>query len=226
MRALQEPTARYLYQAGAQFRFLLNPTAEATADESLLDKSGNRDHISTLDRLFRGDGTPIYGHSGQVDPTTPRHSPIFGNNNNGKFGSGSGSNHGGFPRRRLVAGLELCQATFEKDVPYLRLLLQFGCPPDATDYDRRTAAHIACAENCLSAAITLLEFHADFHSQKARDRWGRTPLEEARLHGHNALADAITALVGMNTTSNETLSLGGSSNNGEARFLPENFPCI
>jgi len=95
---------------------------------------------------------------------------------------------------RLLAGLELCQAAFQRDLPYLRLLLQFGCPPDAADYDLRTAAHIALAENCLPAALALLEGGADFLSDRVRDRWGRTPFEEGLRCGHHSLASSIKAL--------------------------------
>ena len=43
--------------------------------------------------------------------------------------------------------MELCVAVYEKDTTYLRCLLDAGSPVNATDYDFRTAAHIACAEN-------------------------------------------------------------------------------
>ena len=37
----------------------------------------------------------------------------------------------------LLAGGELCQAAFRGQLEYLRLLLMFGAPVDACDYDRR-----------------------------------------------------------------------------------------
>lgn len=54
----------------------------------------------------------------------------------------------------------------------MRLLLKFGCSPDACDYDRRTGAHIACADGLLDICIILQEFGADFNF---KDRWGQTP---------------------------------------------------
>lgn len=49
-------------------------------------------------------------------------------------------------RGAIHAGAEMCQTAFAGDDEYLRLLLQFGCPVDAADYDLRTAAHLCCAQ--------------------------------------------------------------------------------
>ena len=77
----------------------------------------------------------------------------------------SGSN-----KNQISAGLELCMAAYEDDLNYLRLLLKFGCPVNASDYDKRTAAHICCAENLLNSALILFEFGADFTSDAVKDR--------------------------------------------------------
>lgn len=45
----------------------------------------------------------------------------------------------------------LCTAVFEGDLPLLRRLLEAGAPPDACDYDKRTALHISAAEGNLAA---------------------------------------------------------------------------
>lgn len=73
-------------------------------------------------------------------------------------------------KNRISAGLELCMAAYEDDLNYLRLLLKFGCPVNASDYDRRTAAHICCAENLLSSVLLLSEYNADFVSDNVKDR--------------------------------------------------------
>ena len=98
-------------------------------------------------------------------------------------------------KSRLLAGLEMCLASYEGDVSYLRLLLRFGCPVNAGDYDGRTAAHICCAENLLPAALVLLEFNADFVSDAVKDRWGNTPLAEAVNHNHLNLVDVLKPLL-------------------------------
>ncbi|BDA49938.1 probable potassium channel AKT2 [Coccomyxa sp. Obi] len=75
----------------------------------------------------------------------------------------------------------LCTCVFEGDLPLLRRLIAAGAPADVGDYDKRTALHIAAAEGN-TAAIRLLveEGGADVH---VKDRWGNTPLDEARRVG-------------------------------------------
>ncbi len=55
-----------------------------------------------------------------------------------------------------VAGL-MCTAVFEGDLVKLRRLLRSGAPPNAADYDKRCALHIAGAEGSLAAIKLLVE---------------------------------------------------------------------
>ena len=55
-----------------------------------------------------------------------------------------------------VAGL-MCTAVFEGDLVKLRRLLRSGAPPNAADYDKRCALHIAGAEGSLAAVKLLVE---------------------------------------------------------------------
>ena len=95
----------------------------------------------------------------------------------------------------VLTAIELCVAVYEVDLSYLRSLLESGCPVNAFDYDYRTAAHICCAENLVQAALILYEHKADFVSDKVKDRWGRTPFEEAENHGHVHLVAILKALI-------------------------------
>ena len=95
------------------------------------------------------------------------------------------------PPGALHAGSEMCQAAFTGDVDYLRRLLRAGASPDSADYDRRTAAHLACAEGLMPVALVLHAAGADFN---AKDRWGRTPLDEADANGHAKLAHVLREL--------------------------------
>ncbi|KAK9810819.1 hypothetical protein WJX73_009788 [Symbiochloris irregularis] len=72
----------------------------------------------------------------------------------------------------------LCEAVFNGDLAFLRRLLRAGAPPGAQDYDARTPLHIAACEGHAAAAGVLVEAGGpDLVTEK--DRWGRTPLDEA-----------------------------------------------
>lgn len=45
----------------------------------------------------------------------------------------------------------LCSAVFKGDIMYMRRLLRCGANPNAVDYDKRTALHIAAADGNLPA---------------------------------------------------------------------------
>jgi ankyrin repeat protein len=45
-----------------------------------------------------------------------------------------------------LAASVLCQAVFDGDILLLKRLLKAGIDPNAADYDKRTAAHIAAGE--------------------------------------------------------------------------------
>jgi ankyrin repeat protein len=175
VRAMQEPSARLLRARGAELGLLMLAPVGAHAGE--------------------GQGP------GAVQET----------------GAGAGASRragsAAAVHNRVPAGAELCHAVFERRHSYLRLLLDFGCSVGAADYDFRTAAHLACAENDLPACLLLHEHGADFwctpqtpssvsslalssSSAKVggRDRWGRSPLEEAEYHGHHELVTVLRAL--------------------------------
>ncbi|GFR43530.1 hypothetical protein Agub_g4626 [Astrephomene gubernaculifera] len=92
----------------------------------------------------------------------------------------------------LTVAAEMCTAVFEGDLVKLRRLLRSGAPPDACDYDQRSALHIAGAEGNLEAVKLLVEEGgADPNFQ---DRWGNTTLDEARRVGAE---DVVAYLEGL-----------------------------
>ncbi|KAI0566278.1 Serine/threonine protein kinase [Gracilaria domingensis] len=56
------------------------------------------------------------------------------------------------------------------------------------DYDRRTPLHIAAAEGHTSICTLLIERGADVN---AKDRWGHTPLWDAKMNGHRNVQELL-----------------------------------
>uniref|UniRef100_A0A383VAB8 Cyclic nucleotide-binding domain-containing protein n=1 Tax=Tetradesmus obliquus TaxID=3088 RepID=A0A383VAB8_TETOB len=84
----------------------------------------------------------------------------------------------------------LCNCVYECNLPLLRRLLRAGAPVDIGDYDKRTALHISAAEgNAVMVRVLVEEGGADMLVQ---DRWGNTPLDEARRVGAAQVVDYLT----------------------------------
>jgi glutaminase len=65
-------------------------------------------------------------------------------------------------------------------------MLKAGLDVDVIDYDRRSALHLCAAEGQKAVMRVLLNHRAD---TTVRDRWGITPSDEARRHGHMEVAE-------------------------------------
>ncbi|KIY97805.1 hypothetical protein MNEG_10157 [Monoraphidium neglectum] len=96
---------------------------------------------------------------------------------------------------QVACAAHLCTAVFEGDVKLLRRLVRAGMPPDSGDYDGRRAAHIAAAESSLAALKVLVEEGGA--SLEVKDRWGLTPLDEARRGGAAAAVAYLERLLGL-----------------------------
>ncbi|CAL5442504.1 unnamed protein product [Camellia sinensis] len=86
------------------------------------------------------------------------------------------------------AGSCLCLAVARRDLEFLRRVLANGINPNARSYDLRTPLHIASAEGLYTIACLLLEAGASVFS---KDRWGNTPLDEARIGGDKNLVKLL-----------------------------------
>ena len=87
--------------------------------------------------------------------------------------------------------IELLFAAFENDVPGIRQLVAKSIPVHAGDYDLRTALHLAAAEGSLQAVKYLVE-HG--HPLNVRDRWGATPLDEAKREKRDSVVKYLSSL--------------------------------
>ncbi|XP_078172297.1 potassium channel KOR2-like [Carex rostrata] len=86
------------------------------------------------------------------------------------------------------AGNYLCKVVTESKLEMLRRLLEFGVDPNSKNYDLRTPLHVAAAEGLHLVASVLIEFGADVLS---KDRWGNTPLDEAKRCGSKPLLEIL-----------------------------------
>ncbi|KAF6175132.1 hypothetical protein GIB67_022813 [Kingdonia uniflora] len=68
--------------------------------------------------------------------------------------------------------------------------IEKGVSPNFADYDKRTALHLASCEGWIEIVDLLLERGADVDYQ---DRWGRTPLSDARSFGHEDICKLLEA---------------------------------
>ena len=98
---------------------------------------------------------------------------------------GSGAMHSFDPN---TAAQKMCEAAKSNDVEDLKRLGLCGIEPNITDYDQRTALHIAAAEGHLDACKVLLLLGAE---PLQTDRWGHTPLADAESAGHTHVAEFL-----------------------------------
>lgn len=79
----------------------------------------------------------------------------------------------------------MCRLVYEGDLKLLRRLLMAQVDVNVGDYDLRTPLHIAASEGNLPAVeLLIVEGNAD---AMVHDRWGQTPLDEARRVGASAV---------------------------------------
>lgn len=84
---------------------------------------------------------------------------------------------------------EMCILAGKGDIEGLSRLINAGVDVNSSDYDGRTALHIAVASGQVEVVKMLLDRHADFN---IRDRMGGTPLDDAMRNGNDEIKRALT----------------------------------
>jgi ankyrin repeat protein len=116
-------------------------------------------------------------------------------------------------------GHELCRVVASGNKELLGLLLKAGADPAAEDYDKRTALHLAACEGDVMMTRLVMEYAecanppATLRLLRATDRWGNTPIDEARNAGHAAITRLFAEhkLPSSGTTGQQAGRLGGRS---------------
>nr|XP_043633868.1 potassium channel SKOR-like [Erigeron canadensis] len=85
-------------------------------------------------------------------------------------------------------GSFLCSYVAKGDIDFIRRILSNGIDPNSIDYDFRTPLHVATSQGSYLIAKLLVEAGA---SVQLKDRWGNTPINEARLSGNNTLIKLV-----------------------------------
>lgn len=80
--------------------------------------------------------------------------------------------------------VNLIYAASSGDLRELNRLEVLGVQLDQADYDGRTALHLAASENQLEVARFLIKRDVDL---EPKDRWGNTPLDDAKREGHQEI---------------------------------------
>jgi ankyrin repeat protein len=93
--------------------------------------------------------------------------------------------------KESMAASVLCQAVFDGDILFLKRLLRANIQINASDYDKRTAAHIAAAEGNVAALRVLFERGADLTLE---DRWKNTVRDEAGKANSGKLTEYLTTI--------------------------------
>ena len=84
----------------------------------------------------------------------------------------------------------LCNTVFEGDLKLLLRYLRAGADVNAVDYDGRSALHVAASKGNVPAVEVLVSEGANM---KLKDRWGNTPIDDARRVGAKAVEAFLKA---------------------------------
>ena len=75
------------------------------------------------------------------------------------------------------------------DITEVRKNIALGADVNKSDYDNRTALHLAAAEGQEDIVKYLINRGADVNK---KDRWGRLPLDDAKIDNHDSIVEILS----------------------------------
>mmetsp|Transcript_8783 Transcript_8783/g.23071 ORF Transcript_8783/g.23071 Transcript_8783/m.23071 type:complete len:1096 (-) Transcript_8783:171-3458(-) len=92
---------------------------------------------------------------------------------------------------RYAASAALCEAAAHSDLEGLKTLIDNGTDVNGTDYDKRTALHLAASEGLLEVVKFLID--TEGANASPLDRWGGSPLDDAIRSHHTDVVELLLA---------------------------------
>ena len=87
--------------------------------------------------------------------------------------------------------MALCWAAYQGDLTEIQRLVANGVNLDEADYDGRTCIHLAASEGKVDVVNFLIAKKININPV---DRWGKTPYDDAKRHGHKQIAQILNNL--------------------------------
>ena len=91
----------------------------------------------------------------------------------------------------FLSATTLCQIVYDGDNALLKRFIKAKIQINASDYDKRTAAHIAASEGNITALMLLLEAGAGL---SLKDRWGNNVRSEAEMSNAGKVLEYLDSL--------------------------------
>ena len=118
--------------------------------------------------------------------------------------------------REALTPVLMCSAAGRGSATQLRTMLANGADPSSSDYDGRTALHLAASNGRLECVELLIEARAEL---SPLDRWNGTPYDDAVRHSHPDVAEALRRAGALTNAAELMSAAGGAVRSGDVASL-------